>query len=434
MPAKYVVDLTDDERVRLHECMHSGPIGARKLRRVRTLLLADEGLSDQEIVDALETSLSTVHRTRERFVEGGDNGVDWALSDAPRPGGNRKTTGKEDALLIATACSQPPEGRCRWTLELLQGALVALTGKEVSDELVRRRLQESQLKPWQQRMWCIPKVDADYVAAMEDVLDTYALPADPDCPLVCFDETPYQLVAETREPLPMKPGAPAIYDYEYRRAGTANLFIVLAPHRGWRRVEVTAHRGNRDFALQMKQLVDIDFPEAKRIRVVLDNVNTHRPGALYDALPAEEARRILRKLEFHYTPKHGSWLNMAECEIAVLQKQCLARRIGEREVLCHEVSAWQRARNAAGATVRWQFTVEQARTKFTRGYPGRDSEASLASSAEAPVRTPVGDEPGCLTRGLRGCNVTAGRDARGTARRSREPSPEDRRISGVAPS
>jgi hypothetical protein len=154
---------------------------------------------------------------------------------------------------------------------------------------------------------------------------------------------------------------------------------VLAPHQHWRRVEVTAHRGNQDFAQQMKQLVDCDFPQAKRIRVVLDNVNTHRPGALYDSLPACEARRILRKLEFHYTPKHGSWLNMAECEIAVLQRQCLARRIGEAEVLRREVNAWQRARNEARATVHWQFTVEKARAKFTRGYPHHEPLPVLAS-------------------------------------------------------
>ena len=187
--------------------------------------------------------------------------------------------------------------------------------------------------------------------------------------MVCFDETPPQLIGEARQPLPPKPGRGARYDYEYRRNGTANLFIVLDVHQPWRRVRVTERRTAVDFAARMRELAEVDFPNAERIRVVLDNLSTHTPGSLYEAFPAPEAQRILRRLEFHFTPRHASWLNMAEIEIGVLRGQCLDRRIGEREQLEREIAAWERARNAAGARVRWMFTTEKARAQMGRAYP-----------------------------------------------------------------
>jgi hypothetical protein len=204
---------------------------------------------------------------------------------------------------------------------------------------------------------------------MEDLLDLYAEPLDPARPVVCFDERPCQLIEETRTPRPVAPGKVARVDYEYRRNGTANLFLAVQPRGGWRRVSATAHRTKADFAEQLRQLVDQDFPAAERIRLVLDNLNTHTLGALYAAFPAAEARRIARKLELHYTPKHGSWLNMAELELSVLSRQCLDRRIPSFEELAHEVGAWQTARNAAGATIAWRFTCEDARAKLPRLYP-----------------------------------------------------------------
>ncbi len=204
---------------------------------------------------------------------------------------------------------------------------------------------------------------------MEDVLDLYAEPYDPARPLVGFDETSKQLVAETRVPLPMEPGKPERIDYEYERNGTANLFLLCQPLGGWRHVEVTDHRTKHDFALQMRALVDRHFPDATGIRVVLDNLNTHTPAALYEAFEPAEARRILKKLEFHYTPLHGSWLNMAELEFSMLSRQCLGRRIPDRATLETEVAAWETARNEQHATIHWQFTVEDARTKLHRLYP-----------------------------------------------------------------
>ena len=205
---------------------------------------------------------------------------------------------------------------------------------------------------------------------MEDVLDLYEESYDPKRPVVCFDELPYQLVAEKRTPIAAKPGCPARYDYEYERKGTTNLFAFFEPQGGFRRVEVSQRRTAKDFALAMKRLVDELYPRAETIRLVLDNLNTHTPAALYATFEPAEARRITRKLEFHYTPKHASWLNQVEIELSVVHKQCLGgRRIPDEEMLGREVGAWERERNERGVTVEWRFTAEDAREKLARLYP-----------------------------------------------------------------
>jgi hypothetical protein len=204
---------------------------------------------------------------------------------------------------------------------------------------------------------------------MEDVLDLYALPYDARYPLVCFDECPYQLVSEVRQLLPTQPGQPQRYDYEYKREGTCNLFMFFAPYEGWRHVEVTDQRRKVDFAHCMQALVDGYFPEAEVIQVVFDNLNTHTPAALYETFPPAEARRILQRLDFHYTPKHGSWLNMAEIELSVLARQCLRRRLPDKATVRQEIGAWEAQRNAARATVQWRFTTQDARVKLSRLYP-----------------------------------------------------------------
>src|SRR5512147_279524 len=206
---------------------------------------------------------------------------------------------------------------------------------------------------------------------MEDVLDLYAEPDDPRYPQGCFDESPVQLTSETRRPLPVCPGQPERYDCEYKREGTANLFLFVQPLHGWRHVNVTKQRTKQDFAQQMRLLVDQYFSTAERIRLVVDNLNTHTPAALYGAFPPDEARRITRKLEFHYTPKHGSWLNMAECELAVFARQCLDRRIPDAEYLRREASAWESERNDKGVLIHWRFTTPDARLKLRRLYPAK---------------------------------------------------------------
>jgi DDE superfamily endonuclease len=214
-----------------------------------------------------------------------------------------------------------------------------------------------------------PEQDAEFVAQMEEVLEIYVSTEDPDYPLVCFDEASKQLVKETRLPQPLEPGKPAREDYEYERNGTANIFMFFAPMTGWRHVEITEQRTQIDYAQQMKWLVDKGFPDAIKIRVVQDNLNTHVKASLYKAFQPEEARRILNRLEFHYTPKHGSWLNMAEIELSVLSRQCLDRRIPDQETLKIEVKAWEEKRNDNSNTVGWRFTTEDARIKLKHLYP-----------------------------------------------------------------
>ena len=204
---------------------------------------------------------------------------------------------------------------------------------------------------------------------MEDVLDLYAEPDDPKVPRVCFDECPYQLLDEVREPMPPQPGKPKRQDCEYEREGTCNLFLFLEPNLGWRHVEVTKRRTKQDFAQAMKDLVDGHFPDVPLIRVVLDNLNTHTPGSLYEAFEPEEARRILRRLEFHYTPKHGSWLNMAEIELRVLGRQCLDQRLPTMDRVKAVITPWEQGRNDHHVTIQWRFTTADARQKLHRLYP-----------------------------------------------------------------
>src|SRR6202158_1618442 len=231
MNVRYRIELSQAEREALTTMLSGGKHAARKLKRAQ-ILVAVGG--------------STVYRTKRRFVEGN---LERALSEEPRPGAERKLSGKEEALLVATACANPPAGRARWTLELLGDALVKLTEpKSLSHETVRRRLAENDLKPWRKDMWCIPRVDGEYVARMEDVLDLYAEAPDPKSPVVCFDESPTQLIGEVRQPIPPEPGQIERYDCEYKRNGTANLFIFLDAHHPWRRVKVTERRTAEDFA------------------------------------------------------------------------------------------------------------------------------------------------------------------------------------------
>jgi len=206
---------------------------------------------------------------------------------------------------------------------------------------------------------------------MEEVLDLYAQPYDARYPVVCVDESPYQMVGEVHQPSLAQPGTPQRYDCQYQRNGTCTLFVFFEPRNGWRHVEVTDRRTKRDSAQCMRMLVDGYCPEAEMIRVVVDNLNTHTPAALYEAFPAAEAHRLLQRLESHYTPKHGSWLNTVEIELSVLAGQCLKRRLPDKETVQHEVAAWERQRNDAKATVQWRFTTDKARTKLQCLYPSQ---------------------------------------------------------------
>lgn len=230
--------------------------------------------------------------------------------------------------------------------------------------------EKNELKPWLKKQWCIaPQANAEFVCKMEDVLDVYRRPYDRKRPLVCMDETSKQLVGEKRVPVPAAVGQPARYDYEYVRNGTANVFLFCEPLAGKRQVRITARRTKVDWAHHARELVDQTYPRAEKVVLVMDNLNTHAAASLYEAFSPAEAKRVADRLEIHYTPKHGSWLNMAEIELGMLGRQCLDRRIADATTLQREAAAWESARNASQAKIDWRFTTVDARIKLKKLYP-----------------------------------------------------------------
>jgi hypothetical protein len=226
------------------------------------------------------------------------------------------------------------------------------------------------LKPWRKQMWCIPpEQSAEFVCAMENVLEVYHRPYNPKRPMVCMDETSKQLVKETRIPQPARPGQPERFDYEYERNGTANIFLFCEPLAGRRQVAVTDRRTKCDWAEQVRSLLEVHYPRAERVTLVMDNLNTHTPASLYEAFEPSKARRLIDRLEVVYTPKHGSWLNMAEIELNVLSTQCMGDRVPDQPTLVAAVKRWQKDRNTSRTTIDWQFTTADARIKLRRLYP-----------------------------------------------------------------
>ncbi len=373
MAKKYIVTLKAGEREELLALIGSGTAKARTLAYARILLKADGGWEDRAICEALDVSIPTIERVRRRFVF---EGFETFLK--PRRIHriySRKLDGEQEARVIALVCSSPPEGYARWSLRLLADRVVQLKIVDsISHETIRQVLDDNELKPWRKQEWCIPPhANAEFVYHMEDVLDVYKRPVDPQRPVMCFDESPEQLVRETRQALPMQPGEPERYDYEYQREGVANLFMFFAPLQNWRHVKVTARRTKADWAECMRELVDVHFPHADKIVIVQDQLNTHSPACLYEVFTPAEAKRILDRLEFHSTPKHGSWLNMAEIELSVLNRQCLNRCIPSQDALIHETKTWASQRNDKKATVNWQFATDDARIKLNRLYPSIDA-------------------------------------------------------------
>ena len=369
MAKKYIVDLKAEEQEMLTGLIASGTQRVRKVNHARILLKAADGWTDQQIRESLDVSIPTIERVRQRFVE---EGLQRAL--VPRKTRRKYQhlmDGNQEAHLLALACSQPPAGHRRWSLRLLASEMVRLEYiAEVSHVTVRHVMQANELKPWLKEEWCIPpKQNAEFVYHMEDVLEVYQRAEEVRFPLICFDETPVQLVSETRQHIPAKQGRLERYDYEYRREGTANLFLFFAPLLNWRHVKVTEQRTKMDWATCIDELVHQHFPNAECCVLVEDQLNTHNPAALYEAFEPAKARSILDRLEFHFTPKHGSWLNMAEIEFSVLSRQCLSGHIPNRDILANEVLAWETERNTRKATVDWRFTTADARIKLKKLYP-----------------------------------------------------------------
>ncbi|MGX2040442.1 IS630 family transposase [Methylocaldum sp. MU1018] len=373
MAKKYRVTLTDEERGELEGLIGKGKADARKLAHARVLLQVDEsaggpGRIDTDVASALNLSLRTIERVRQRFVEEG-----LAAALLPRPSPRvypRALDGAQEAHLIALACSAPPEGKPRWTLRLLAERMVELDYVDaVSYETVRRVLKKNELKPPLRKMWVIPpKASAEFVAAMEDVLEVYQRPYQAERPVVCLDETFTQLIGEVREPLPGAPGRVERYDSVYVRHGVASVFLVFEPLAGWREVQVTDGRTRKDFAHVVRDLVEGRYRDAEKVVLVMDQLNTHSTASLYEAFPPDEARQLAERLEIHHTPKHGSWLDMAEIELSALARD-LPERVGERADLVRHVAAWTQRRNQVQVTANWQFTTADARIKLRKLYP-----------------------------------------------------------------
>ncbi|XAH24465.1 IS630 family transposase [Xylophilus sp. GW821-FHT01B05] len=370
----YTVNLSPEEREQLSALTRKGAHKTSGVINALILLNCDrshssrEHKTNSEIAQLMGVSERKIDRLKKRMVE---EGLPAALQrKRPERSYLRKIDGELEARLIALSCGEPPQGSARWSLRLLADRAVELSyADSLSHETVRKTLPKNELKPWRKIGWVIPPKDnAAFVAAMEQVLDVYCRPYDPAHPVVCMDETPRQLIGQTRQPIEAAPGRPAREDYEYERQGHCNVFMACEPLAGRRITQVTERKTKPDWAHFVKEIAQA-WPEAQRITLVMDNLNTHTAGALYETFVPEEAKALWDRFEFVYTPKHGSWLNMAEIELNVMIGQCLDRRIDSIETMRSEVAAWQQRRDNLKAKINWQFTSEDARVKLLRLYP-----------------------------------------------------------------
>ena len=376
---KHSIQLTKEQRHDLETLVRSGKTDARSIQHAHILLRLDEGQGDvpwseAQLCEAYGVSERTVWRVRQRFHE---RGLHDAVHRRPQPERpeKRKINGDLEALLIATYCSPAPEGYARWSVRLLADRFVVLeedreTPLSFRRETLRRTLSTLDLQPWRRAQWCLPRRGGgDWVACMEEVLEVYRRPYDPRFPQVCLDECGKQLLSSAVPNEPMQPGKPEREDYHYERHGVCSVFLASEPLGGKRWTWVRAQRTRQDFAHVIRELVDVHYPDAEKVVVVLDNLNTHTLGSLYETFEPEEAQRLSQKLEIHHTPTYASWLNIAEIELSVLSSQCLDRRMSSLEHVQREVLAWQQARNRAQVGVNWRFTTADARIKLKRLYP-----------------------------------------------------------------
>lgn len=344
--------------------------------RCAILLAADTGKGRsektyREVASAAGASEATVITTLKEFLTDGFTKMIIPNRNPASDVSRLKVTGDVEAKIIATACSAAPKGYVRWTLNLLYNQMmVVLEDVSISRSTIGRTLVKNDLRPHLNEYWCIPpEEDAEFVANMEDILDVYQQPYDPKYPLWCMDEKPYQILGEAREPLPMRPGDLSKTDSEYVRNGTVSIFCFVQPHTGKILHSVEPTRTAVDWAEKIKYLVDEVEPDAEKIILVMDNLNTHNISSLYKAFPPEEARRIAKKLEVHYTPRHGSWLDIAEIGINIMTRECLNRRIPSIEALKEELKAWNDEYDKDPSPVNWQFHADDSRIKLKRLYP-----------------------------------------------------------------
>ncbi|MBT6686582.1 MAG: IS630 family transposase [Bacteroidetes bacterium] len=372
MAKLYRVTLSKQEREQLYEIIKKGKHKSQIYRNAYILLNTDQGdysskVTNVEIAKILKVGMRTIDRVKKRFVE---EGFDASLSRRPTTRVyEKKVDGDAEAHLITIACSEPPKGFAKWSLRLLADKMVELEYVEsISHETVRTVLKKNELKPWKVKGWVIPtEQSSEFVANMENVLDVYKRPYSKNYPVICMDESPKQLIGETRITKRMKDGCRLI-DYEYSRKGVCNIFMANEPLSGKRIVKITKRKTKLDWAEFIKEIAN-SRPEAKKITLVMDNLNTHKASSLYEKYPPKEAKMIWDRFEFIFTPKHGSWLNMAEIELNVLNGQCLNRRIDNIETIINEVDAWQNHRNNKNAKINWRFTIKDSRIKLKRLYP-----------------------------------------------------------------
>ena len=396
-PRKFRVTLSENEREKIQSMKRKKAISFQAKIRLGIILAADENkwkkeLTYDEIASKAKTTKNTVIDTLRKYCA---DGVTAAITPKRNPNsdvGNLKVTGDVEARIIAKACSAPPSGYARWTSTLLAEELVFVVEDNVSETFslsratIGRALDRNELHPHLTDYWCIPpEEDAEFVAAMvERVLDVYHRPYNPARPVYCIDEKPYQILDENREPLPMRVGDVQKVDSEYVRNGTVSITCIIEPHTGNIEHFVKATRTAVDFAEHLKYIADELAPDAELITLVMDNLNVHSEASLYKAFEPQEARRIARRFEFVYTPKHGSWLDIAEIGLCIMTRQCLNRRIPSIEKLADELRAWNDSYKKHQMPINWQFSLEQARIKLKRLYPDiakfRSARDELAAS------------------------------------------------------
>ncbi len=376
---KHSIELSKEQRQELEAIVRSGKTDARSIQHAHILLHSDSRTEDPvwsevQLAEAYEVSERTVWRVRRRFHEQGLHNAVYRRPQPERPE-KRKINGVQEAFLIAMCCGPAPDGYARWSVRLLTDTFVVLeedrtTRVPIGRETIRRTLSTLELKPWRRAQWCVPRRGGgQWVACMEDVLDVYHRPYEPRRPQICVDECGKQLLTSAVQGEPMKPGKPERFDYHYERHGVCSVFLASEPLAGKRVTQVRAQRTRQDFAHFIKELVDVHYADAEKLVLVMDNLNTHTIGSLYETFEPEEAHRLSHKLEIHHTPTYASWLNIAEIELSILSSQCLDRRMGSLEEVQQEVMAWQIARNRAQKGVDWRFTTSDARIKLKRLYP-----------------------------------------------------------------
>ncbi|MEO8087626.1 MAG: IS630 family transposase [Bacteroidota bacterium] len=371
---RYTIKLTKPEVEELMSIINKGSHTSQTFRSAYILLNCDEGKYSNKVVNGqisnvLKVGMRTIDRVKKKFI---DEGFEASLERRPTTREyDKKMDGDMEAKLVTLCCSEPPKGFAKWSLRLLAEKMVELKYVDsISHVSVRNGFKKNELKPWKVKGWVIPpEKNSEFVANMERVLDVYKRPYDKDYPVVCMDESPKQLIEEAKPSIAMKPRQEARVDYEYVRNGVVNIFMANEPLKGKRMTEVTEFKTKKEWAMFIKTIADEQYPKAKKITLVMDNFKTHAASAFYETFEPSEAKRLWDRFEFVFTPKHGSWLNMAEIELHVLNGQCLSRHISTMEKIKQEVDAWQIHRNNKNSKINWQFTNKDARVKLKKLYP-----------------------------------------------------------------